>query len=76
MQKDKETLEESIEDLQQNINQLEKQVEEAKEHERLIIEYPDLNGPVNPDLTGWWCTLVDTVWILKLGTQHAFIETQ
>ena len=25
---------------------------EAKDHERLLVEYPDLNGPVNPDLTG------------------------
>lgn len=38
--------------LQGEIKQLEVTLEEVKERERLMIEYPDLNGPVNPDMTG------------------------
>ncbi|KAJ8312417.1 hypothetical protein KUTeg_009790 [Tegillarca granosa] len=45
-------LEKSICSLQDNIKVIEGKLEEAKERERLLIEYPDLNGPVNPDLTG------------------------
>ena len=27
-------------------------LEEAKERERLIVEYPDINGPVNKNING------------------------
>ena len=39
-------------ELKSEISQLESTLEEAKEHEKLLVEYPDLNGPVNPDFTG------------------------
>ncbi len=45
-------MEESITELEDGIGQLEKQVQEAKEKEKLLVEYPDLNGPVNRDLAG------------------------
>ena len=31
---------------------LQNQISEAKENEKLLILYPDLNGPVNPDISG------------------------
>lgn len=59
MTREKTELEESINSLQQNIDTLEARIEEAAERERLMIEYPDLNGPVNPDLTGTGDIAVD-----------------
>ncbi|CAG2195537.1 unnamed protein product [Mytilus edulis] len=50
--REKTELEESITSLQQNINTLETRIQESADRERLMIEYPDLNGPVNPDLNG------------------------
>ena len=50
--KDKESLEQSIHDLEETISDLRGQIQAAKEHEKLLIQYPDLNGPVNPDLSG------------------------
>ena len=52
LSKDKELLEQSVQDLNDNINDLEKQINQAKENEKLLIMYPDLNGPVNPDISG------------------------
>ncbi|XP_046578937.1 coiled-coil domain-containing protein 157-like [Haliotis rubra] len=49
---EKTSLKKSIADTQGMIERLEKSLEEAKERERMIIEYPDLNGPVNPDYQG------------------------
>lgn len=49
---DKESLEQSIDTLQVTVNSLNDKLEEAKERERLIVEYPDVNGPVNKDLIG------------------------
>ena len=49
---EKENLEALIGELKEDIQQLETKVAEARERERLIVEYPDLNGPVNPDLMG------------------------
>ena len=34
------------------ITELGMKLDESKERERMIVEYPDLNGPVNPDLSG------------------------
>ena len=31
---------------------VERHLEEAREQQRLIVEYPDLNGPVNKELSG------------------------
>ena len=49
---DKESLEQTIGTLESSLDSLNNKLEEAKERERLIVEYPDINGPVNPDLTG------------------------
>ncbi|XP_025090515.1 coiled-coil domain-containing protein 157-like isoform X2 [Pomacea canaliculata] len=49
---EKAELERCIEETEAQIKELEVQVEQAKERERMLIEYPDLNGPVNPDLHG------------------------
>ena len=27
-------------------------LDEARDRERLLLDYPDINGPVNPDLVG------------------------
>jgi hypothetical protein len=48
----KEAVEKSIQELNYTIGVLEDQVQELKEREKLIVEYPDLNGPVNADFTG------------------------
>ncbi|XP_061198305.1 coiled-coil domain-containing protein 157-like [Saccostrea echinata] len=48
----KEELEGSIETLKSDIQHLESKLEEAVEREKLMIEYPDLNGPVNPGMKG------------------------
>ena len=50
--KEKEKLEQSIQELETSLGPLEEQVTEAKEREKLLVEYPDLNGPVNPDYEG------------------------
>ena len=52
MQADKESLEQTIGTLESSLDVLNDKLEDAKERERLIVEYPDINGPVNPDLTG------------------------
>ena len=49
---DKESLEQTIGTLESSLDALNNKLEEARERERLIVEYPDINGPVNPDLTG------------------------
>lgn len=49
---DKESLEQTISTLETTVQTLNDRLEEAKERERLIVEYPDINGPVNPDLSG------------------------
>jgi molybdopterin converting factor small subunit len=49
---DKESLEQTITTLETTVQSLNDKLEEAKERERLIVEYPDINGPVNPDLSG------------------------
>ncbi|XP_067932683.1 coiled-coil domain-containing protein 157-like [Watersipora subatra] len=45
-------LKKSIKSLQETIGGLELDLNSMKERERLLVEYPDLNGPVNPDMTG------------------------
>ena len=50
--KEKETLEQSVQDQNDTIESLEKQLSQAKENEKLLIMYPDLNGPVNSQLNG------------------------
>ena len=42
----------SIKKLEHNIDDSERQLKAAQGRERLMIEYPDLNGPVNRDITG------------------------
>ncbi|KAH3876704.1 hypothetical protein DPMN_000553, partial [Dreissena polymorpha] len=56
---DKESLEQSIHTLEVTVSTLSDRLEEAKERERLIVEYPDINGPVNPDLSGTGDILLD-----------------
>ena len=50
--KEKEKLEQSIQELEASLGPLEEHVNQAKEREKLLVEYPDLNGPVNPDYEG------------------------
>ncbi|KAL3857715.1 hypothetical protein ACJMK2_012357 [Sinanodonta woodiana] len=52
LQSEKDRLEESISSLQSTIETLQEKLEEEKEKERLLVEYPDLNGPVNRDIAG------------------------
>ncbi|KAL4224088.1 hypothetical protein ACF0H5_017542 [Mactra antiquata] len=56
---DKESLEQTISTLETTVESLNDKLEEAKERERLIVEYPDINGPVNPDLSGTGDILLD-----------------
>ena len=52
LEKNKARLETSIRELENNIEDSERQLNVAQDRERLMIEYPDLNGPVNRDITG------------------------
>ncbi|XP_013408045.1 coiled-coil domain-containing protein 157 isoform X2 [Lingula anatina] len=52
LNKEKSSLEQAMQQLEQNIAALTQDLQEAQERERLLVEYPDLNGPVNPDLAG------------------------
>ena len=52
MKRDKSSIEQSLVDLQQDIQQMEKTLQQAKEQQELLLQYPDLNGPVNPDVQG------------------------
>ena len=52
--REKDALEQSIQELNDNIKELEKQNEDMKENKKLLIMYPDLNGPVNPDISGMY----------------------
>ena len=54
----KEELQGSIAALKSDIEQLENKLEEAVEREKLLIEYPDLHGPVNKDMQGTRVILV------------------
>lgn len=38
--------------LEGTVEKLEQDVASMKERERLMVEYPDLNGPVNADVAG------------------------
>lgn len=62
--KDKDSLEQTIQDLSDNIKELEAQSDRAKENERLLIMYPDLNGPVNPDISGMYASYCTFLHIL------------
>lgn len=67
---EKEQLQDSISKLENSIQSLEHQLEEAKERERLMIEYPDLNGPVNRDLQGTGDIVVDMENQVKANSQR------
>lgn len=45
-------MQESTNDLQSLIQTLEQTISKAKEQEQLLIEYPDLHGPVNAGIRG------------------------
>ncbi|ESO97771.1 hypothetical protein LOTGIDRAFT_72099, partial [Lottia gigantea] len=49
---EKDKLEKNMGETKSLIEKLEEQVKEAREREKLLVEYPDLNGPVNPDYKG------------------------
>ncbi|XP_060064731.1 coiled-coil domain-containing protein 157-like [Ylistrum balloti] len=70
---EKEQLQESISQLETSIKTLEHQLEDAKERERLMIEYPDLNGPVNRDLQGTGDIVVDMENQVKANSQRITI---
>ena len=54
LQREKAKMEDSIAELEDSISHLETQLKDAKEKEKLLIEYPDLNGPVNSDFAGMY----------------------
>ncbi|KAK7474482.1 hypothetical protein BaRGS_00034304 [Batillaria attramentaria] len=68
LNEEKSKLEESISRTEAEIQRLESQLVEAKERERMIIEYPDLNGPVNPDLPGTGNIVLDMENQVKANT--------
>ncbi|XP_033747469.1 coiled-coil domain-containing protein 157-like [Pecten maximus] len=70
---EKEQLQDSISKLENSIQTLEHQLEEARERERLMIEYPDLNGPVNRDLQGTGDIVVDMENQVKANSQRITI---
>ena len=41
-----------IEKTKEKLARVEQELEDARERQRLIVEYPDLNGPVNKDIVG------------------------
>ncbi|KAK3781665.1 hypothetical protein RRG08_043576 [Elysia crispata] len=59
LETEKKSLAESIKESQDMITELGMKLDESKERERMIVEYPDLNGPVNPDLSGTGDILLD-----------------
>ncbi|WAR02562.1 CC157-like protein, partial [Mya arenaria] len=74
---DIESLEQSITTMDKSICGLNDRLEEAKERERLIVEYPDVNGPVNPDLTGTGDILLDMENQVKANSiRIQLLETQ
>ena len=54
----KESLQGAVGELKADILEMERKLERAGEQERLLVEYPDLNGPVNTDLAGKWNKLL------------------
>ncbi len=62
---DKNLAEQSRGDLQQDVQHLEQKLQKAQEQERLLVEYPDLNGPVNPDFSGK-CVVICTLQNFKI----------
>ncbi|GFR57955.1 coiled-coil domain-containing protein 157 [Elysia marginata] len=59
LESEKRSLADSIKESHDTIEQLELKLEESRERERMIVEYPDLNGPVNPDLSGTGDIMLD-----------------
>ncbi|XP_013063905.2 coiled-coil domain-containing protein 157-like [Biomphalaria glabrata] len=52
LEKEKKLLEKSLKESLATADVLKSQLEEVKERERMILEYPDLNGPINRDYQG------------------------
>ena len=52
MSEEKNSLASSVAQVRREICELQTQLAEAQEQEKLLVAYPDLNGPVNTDLTG------------------------
>ena len=53
-------------ELRGEVREMERKLEKAREQERLLVEYPDLNGPVNKDLTGVYSSMVLVTWISQV----------
>ncbi|XP_064612527.1 coiled-coil domain-containing protein 157-like [Liolophura sinensis] len=49
---EKSKLQRSVEETEKCLQGLESKLEEAKEQQRLLVEFPDLNGPVNQNIQG------------------------
>lgn len=52
IEKEKRELRSTITQLEHNISSLESDLGKMKDRERLLVEYPDLNGPVNANMQG------------------------
>ncbi|CAG5122628.1 unnamed protein product [Candidula unifasciata] len=61
-------MQKSMQETEKVIQSFEAELKEAKERERMIVEYPDLNGPVNPDLLGTGDVAVDMQNQVKANT--------
>lgn len=68
LNEEKSRLEASIQATEEQIHHLESQLGEAKDRERMLIEYPDLNGPVNPNLQGTGDIVLDMQNQVKANT--------
>ncbi len=66
---ERDALEQQIQDLSDTVKNFEQQVIQAKENERLLIMYPDLHGPVNPDMNGKGRNVFDTMFQVLFSEQ-------
>lgn len=52
IQTEKSTLRGKVTELERTVSGMERDLAGMRERERLLVEYPDLNGPVNSNVSG------------------------
>lgn len=67
---EKTSLKNKIRELEGTVSDMERSLGDMKERERLMVEYPDLNGPVNADMTGTFLTRVLMKRCLEYKSKH------
>ena len=70
----KESLQGAVGELKRDILEMERKLERAREQERMLVEYPDLNGPVNTDLAGKWTKLLVLVNYFRVVQHFGIFE--